>query len=205
MTDKNRDYFSTREASDLLGVAVSTIQLWTKNGILRAWTTGGGHRRIARNSVEEMLRQQRAVFDSQESILESVNVATPSSEYLLSVVIVEDDEQQLRLFRKQFSAWKLNASIFTARNGYEGLIKIGQALPDVIITDLNMPKMNGLEMVRAIKELPELEHSLIIVITGLKEDEIDKMGGLPDGAHLLSKPVLIDKLKTLLRQKALEK
>ena len=152
-----------------------------------------------------MVRKKRVVFDSQESILESVNVATPSSEYLLSVVIVEDDEQQLRLFRKQFSAWKLNASIFTARNGYEGLIKIGQALPDVIITDLNMPKMNGLEMVRAIKELPELEHSLIIVITGLKEDEIDKMGGLPDGAQLLSKPVLIDKLKTLLRQKALEK
>ncbi len=56
MTEKRKAYYSTREAAELLGVAVSTIQLWTKGGLLKAWTTGGGHRRIALRSVEEMLR-----------------------------------------------------------------------------------------------------------------------------------------------------
>ena len=46
-----KDYFTSREAAELLGVAVSTIQQWTNNGLLRAWTTAGGHRRITRNSV----------------------------------------------------------------------------------------------------------------------------------------------------------
>ena len=205
MTEEQKDYFSTREAAELLGVAVSTIQLWTKSGILKAWTTGGGHRRIARHSVDDMLKQQRAVFDGQEPRLEAEDKSAPIEEHVLSIVIVEDDEQQLRLFKKQCVVWKLNAVIFTARNGYEGLIKIGQALPDVIITDLNMPKMNGLQMVKALKELPELEHTLIIVITGLKEDDIKQMGGLPAGVHLLSKPVLIDKLKNLLFARAQQK
>jgi excisionase family DNA binding protein len=56
-----KDYFTSREAAGLLDVAVSTIQLWTNNGVLRAWTTAGGHRRIARSSVEEMLSKKQLV------------------------------------------------------------------------------------------------------------------------------------------------
>lgn len=42
--NKQKDYLSTRDAAELLNLAVSTIQLWTDNGLLRAWTTAGGHR-----------------------------------------------------------------------------------------------------------------------------------------------------------------
>ena len=42
---KQKDYFSSREAAEILHVAVSTIQLWTNNGLLRAWKTVGGQQR----------------------------------------------------------------------------------------------------------------------------------------------------------------
>lgn len=189
MTEKKKDYFSSREAAELLGVAVSTIQLWTNSGLLRAWTTGGGHRRIARNSVEEMLSQQEEASGKQKL------------DKQLSVVIVEDDAQQRRLYEKQFTAWKINANVVTAKDGYEGLIKIGHMLPDVIITDLMMPNMDGFQMIRALKEVPELERSVIIVVSGLTEKEIIEKGTLPEGVRVFTKPIPFVELETLLRQK----
>lgn len=187
---KDKTFLSSREAAELLGVAVSTIQLWTNNGLLRAWTTGGGHRRILRSSVEEILRQQQAVSDDQKQ------------ERQMSVVVVEDDAQQQLLYKKHFRAWRMNVNMVIAEDGYEGLIKIGCIFPDVIITDLLMPKMDGFQMVRAIKELPELKHSLIIVVTVLTDREVKKKGGLPKGVHLFTKPVPFEKLKVLLDKKA---
>jgi excisionase family DNA binding protein len=189
MSEKLKDYFTSREAAERLGVAVSTIQLWTNNGLLRAWTTGGGHRRITRSSIETMLSQQQT--DSGEL----------KTEQQLTVVVVEDDEQQLRLYKKLFHGWNMNINVITAKDGYEGLIKIGCALPDVIITDLMMPNMSGFQMVRALKEMPELKHSLIIVVTGLEQNEIKIRGGLPEDIQIFTKPFSVEGLKSLLLDK----
>ena len=182
---KNKDYYTSREAATLLGVAVSTIQLWTKKGSLRAWATGGGHRRIACSSVEGMLNEQQAVKEEFQK---------------LSIVIVEDDARQCRLYEKQFLAWHLNASVDTAKDGFEGLMKIGRILPDVIITDLMMPNVDGFQMVKSLKDMAELEHSVIIAVTGLTQEEIKAKGGLPNGVHLFTKPVSFEDMANLIRQ-----
>ena len=44
-------YCTTREAAELLGVSLTTAQLWVESGLLEAWKTEGGHRRIHRTSV----------------------------------------------------------------------------------------------------------------------------------------------------------
>jgi len=189
MAVRQKEYYSSSEAAALLDVAVSTIQLWTNNGLLSAWTTNGGHRRISRISVEEMLRQRQA------------DAGSNLTKKPLSVVVVEDNSQQIRLYNKLFSTSELDTQLITATNGYEGLIKIGQALPDVIITDLIMPKMDGFEMVEALRERPELAHCLIIIVTGLQYDEITEKGSLPEGVHLFTKPVPFEKIELLIRQK----
>ncbi|RDH84584.1 MAG: excisionase [endosymbiont of Galathealinum brachiosum] len=190
MSGKEKNYYTSREAAELLGVAVSTIQLWTSNGSLSAWTTDGGHRRIARISVEEMLNEQKAA-----------TAGKSAPEHKLSVVIVEDNEQQLRLYIKQFESWGINAQVVTARDGYQGLVKIGNTIPDIIITDLKMPNMDGFQMVRALQVMPELQDSLIIVITGLRGDEVEEKGGLPESVHQLTKPVPYKELEALVREK----
>ena len=189
MQEPQKDYFTSREAAELLGVAVSTIQLWTNNGLLRAWTTGGGHRRIACDSVNEMLAERKELTTEQ------------SPEEQISIVIVEDDEQLLRLYKKQLNSWNSDTQVVAAKDGYEGLVKIGRVLPDVIISDLVMPNLDGFQMIRALTAFSELERSLIIVISGLPKDEIEKKGGLPDRVHLFTKPVHFDDIERLLRQK----
>jgi len=193
MVDKTTDFISSREAAKLLGVAVSTIQTWTNNGLLRAWTTAGGHRRIVRSSVDDILNQQQSAS------------IEPASDNQLSVVIVEDEHQQLLLNEKLINSLKMNTHIIKAENGYEGLIKIGNTIPDVIITDLMMPHMDGFQMVRALKTMPELKHSLIVVISGLTESEIKEKGGLPEGIHFFQKPINIEDVKKFLQQKLLSK
>lgn len=49
-------FCTTREAAQLLGVSLRTAQLWVDSGILRAWKTAGGHRRVARDSIDALLR-----------------------------------------------------------------------------------------------------------------------------------------------------
>lgn len=59
MTTPNDDpILTTREAAQLLGIAVSTTQLWMESGALPAWKTPGGHRRVRLSSVRQLLSQQ---------------------------------------------------------------------------------------------------------------------------------------------------
>lgn len=189
MADKQKDYLSTRQAAELLNVAVSTIQLWSDNGLLRAWTTVGGHRRIDKTSVSEMLSQQKNIFTKK------------SGKQTLSIVVVEDNEQERILYKEQFEIWQMNANFYISKDGYAGLINIGKTLPDIIITDLMMPNMNGFEMIRAIKENPDLNHCLIIAVSALTDDEIKIRGGLPQDVLVIEKPIPFNELEYLIREK----
>jgi len=196
----NKDYYSTREAANLLDVAVSTIQLWANNGLLRAWKTAGGHRRIARESVDEIIAENLAISknDTQTHISSPVT-SQPES---ISIVIVEDDKQQVRLYKKQFSKLKVKTTLNFAEDGYVGLIKIGSHAPQIIISDLMMPNMDGFKMIDSLDSFPALQDTLKIVVTGLTEDEVSSRGGLPDDVHLFTKPVAFGHLESLIMQKA---
>lgn len=190
MVEKQKEYLTTREAAAMLGVAVSTIQLWTNNGSLRAWTTDGGHRRIIASSVKDMLKRKSSAFQKRDAHKEP-----------FSVVVVEDNAQQLRLYKKQFKSWSTDVKLVTAKDGYEGLVKIGQTSPRIIVTDLKMPNMDGFQMIKALKRMSDLEDCTIIVISGLTKDEIEEKAGLPDGVELFIKPIPFDKLKNIVREK----
>lgn len=187
MPVKIKDYLSTREAAELLDVAVSTVQLWTNNGLLKAWTTAGGHRRIAKNSVEDMLKQQQASIEQK------------SSDHPFSIVVVEDNEQEIKLYQQQFTLWNLNADVRIFKDGYAGLINIGRTSPNIIISDLMMPNMDGFEMLKAIRENAELQHCKLIVVSALTDDEIKNHGGLPDDVMTFRKPLPFDELENMLR------
>lgn len=189
MKIKEKDYLSTREAANLLNVAVSTIQLWTDNGKLKAWTTVGGHRRIDKKSVAQMLTQQRSA-SNKENIKKS-----------LSVVVVEDNEEEQKFYKKNFEDKYLNSNICIVKDGYEGLIYAGKILPDIIILDLMMPKLNDFELVEAIKQNADLKNSLLIAVSDLSEKELRMQTKLPSGLFVLNKPFSFDELDELLHDK----
>lgn len=79
-----------------------------------------------------------------------------------TLLIVEDNEEVLLYMEKQFEK---NYRIQKARNGAEALKLMSRKLPDIIISDVMMPEMNGLELCRQIKEKEEWAHIPVILLT----------------------------------------
>ena len=188
---KDKDnYYSTREAAKLLGVAVSTIQLWTNNGILDAWITAGGHRRIFASSVNTLFEQQTGL-----------NKDNKVKNAKLSLVIVEDSESLQKLYQQQLDSLGFDLNVVFASDGFQGLIKIGEICPDIIITDLMMPNMDGFQLLKALINFESLKDSLIIAVSALSQREVNSKGGLPDEVEFISKPFLIEDMKRVIIKK----
>ncbi|WP_022851158.1 response regulator transcription factor [Limisalsivibrio acetivorans] len=108
----------------------------------------------------------------------------------LSVLYVEDDinvrESLLRFLRRRFD------NIHYAKDGKEGLAQYMEHKPDIVITDIQMPMMDGLEMAsRIMQDNPEVK---IIVTTAFNEEPFLERAGKLGIEHYIKKPVLKDDL-----------
>ena len=184
-------YVSTREAADLLGISLRTAQLWVESGVLLAWKTSGGHRRILRKSVNALLEERARQANAPAS--------KGKAGAARKLVIVEDDQDLTRLIELSLSDLAEPLEIRSAKDGFEGLVLIGQFRPDVVIADLNMPGMDGFRMINSLLG-SEFAPAKIIVSTALSSADILARGGLPDSVDILQKPYSLE----LLEQKVLE-
>ena len=81
------------------------------------------------------------------------------------LLIVEDDPLMSRLYHKAFSFQGYQVEL--SYDGEEGLRKLNETKPDLILLDIMMPKMNGLEMLEAIKANPATKSTPVVVLTNL--------------------------------------
>ncbi|MDP1997997.1 MAG: response regulator [Rhodoferax sp.] len=192
----NNDLMTTREAGETLGVAVRTIQLWVESGVLPAWRTAGGHRRIARASVEKLMAERTQMLSPVQSTSQK-NGLLPAPVKLL---VVEDDPDLLRLFAMVVEGWTFPVQLTQASNGFDGLLAIGQLHPDMVVTDLNMPGMDGFQMLRSLKKPGSgFETLAIVVVSALDPDDIKARGGLPQGVAFFQKPIDYARLEDMVR------
>lgn len=181
----SQEICSTREAAALLGVSLRTVQLWVESGELQAWKTVGGHRRVSLQSVKRLMESRQAM---------------PATSRLgFRVLILEDESDLLNLYRLTIEGWDMAPQVLTATNGFEGLIEIGKSNPDLLITDLKMPGMDGFELIRRLKGNPRYNGLHIVVVSGLGKAEIEKEGGLPKSVTVFPKPVPFPELESLIR------
>ncbi|MBF0446048.1 MAG: response regulator [Magnetococcales bacterium] len=180
---------TTMEAGRRLGVSQGTILNWIKQKTLPSWSTVGGHRRIPVESVDIILKQRH------EELQES------SEHKTVSLLLVEDDSVLMAFYESMVKAWHLQVDLVTASNGFDALIQIGKTVPDIIITDLVMPKIDGIEMVKAIRGNPELNGTSIIAVTMLDASEIAQRGGLPIDVQVFQKPPPAKRLRAIISEK----
>ena len=198
----NDAVYSTRQAADLLGVSVRTVQLWVEAGTLKAWKTQGGHRRIDRDSVQAILQERRGHASPQVAPETPITPSLPvcNSEPCLRVLVVEDDLDLLSIYRMAMEHLPFPVELRCEQDGLKGLIAAGNFYPDVLIVDLNLPKLDGFAMLKALADAPETEHTLIYVISALNAADIHARGGLPGKATALAKPIPIALLLQLLSE-----
>jgi excisionase family DNA binding protein len=188
MVEAEEEVCSTRAAADRLGVSLRTVQLWSEAGLLRAWKTPGGHRRILTSSVDELLQRRGG----------EIARRAPDGNY--QVLVVEDEPDFRRLFELHLRSWELPIALQSVPSGFDALVRIGASRPDLLITDLRMPGIDGFEMLRALSASGAISELEVIVVTALTDHTINERGGLPDGVTVLHKPLRFAQLRTHLGQ-----
>ncbi len=121
------------------------------------------------------------------------------------ILIVDDNPENLDILRRRLAVH--GYEILTATDGEEALVKAREKLPDLILLDIMMPKMDGMEVCRHLKADPSLPFMPIIMVTA-KAGSQDVVAGLEAGGdEYLTKPLdhaaLVARVKSMLRIKAL--
>jgi excisionase family DNA binding protein len=191
-TPIEKSFCTTREAAALLGVSVGTVQLWAESGLLRAWKTAGGHRRVMRDSVNDLLHNKTGPKPAGEKPESAV-----SAPRRLKILVVEDDANLLRLYEATISCWTMVPTLMVASNAVAALLLIGRSNPDLLVTDLHMPGMDGFNMLRVLRETPETRNTTIVVVSGLDAANIHDQGGIPPNIEVLPKPVPFNRLEAI--------
>lgn len=194
-----KDFYTSRQAAEILSVSLRTVQLWEKSGILTAWKTAGGHRRIERQSIEKLLEKRDEQLTTNEARVSTDTVNTTGRSHDdLRVLVVEDELVQSELYRIMFARWGLTQNVKFVSDGFKALIEVGHEKPDLIFTDIDMCKFDGVRMIQAITDTFGETAIEIVVISALSQEEISQKGGLPDYVSYLPKPIPFDSVKSVL-------
>jgi two-component system, OmpR family, alkaline phosphatase synthesis response regulator PhoP len=120
----------------------------------------------------------------------------------IRILLVDDEPDILEIVGYNLSAE--GYEVFTAKNGAEGVAKAKKKLPHLVILDVMMPEMDGIEACEIMRRTPGLEHTIITFLTARGED-YSQVAGFDAGADdYITKPikpkVLVSKVKALLRR-----
>lgn len=179
-----KEFCSTSEAAQKLGLSLGTVQQMVESGALEGWKTAGGHRRIRRSSVEAFLARSQ-----------TGGQPLPRPADALLVIIAEDDEILQRLYQHTFDSWGMPVHLKIVANGFDVLLEVGRTPPDLLISDLRMPGMDGFEMIRRIRESAPMADMDVVAVSALSPEEIAEHGGLPADVTIFGKPVPFRELK----------
>jgi len=125
----------------------------------------------------------------------------------IKILLVDDEPDILEIVGYNLSSG--GYQVFTAANGLEAIEVAKKEIPNLIILDVMMPKMDGIEACEQLRKLPELSNTIITFLTARNED-YSQVAGFDAGADdYITKPikpkVLLSKVKGLLRRTSVEK
>jgi len=213
---------STRDVARVLGLAVRSVQLMVDRGELEAWKTPGGHRRIARASVERWLNQRHghAVAAPAEAVAPeaavladgvSADATAPRTvqggarkggarAHRPCVLLIEDSAHFQTLVKLLMAHDFPQVDLHVADDGIVGLAMTGRLQPDVLIVDILLPGIDGATLIARLRSHPQFQASRLIVVTSLEEEQRGPYAFALTGLPVVHKPRLVQELPALLRQ-----
>lgn len=191
------DELTTRDVAQRLGLAVRSVQLMVDRGELQAWKTPGGHRRIARASVERWLQQRgspQLPAPPAPGVAARVRGAGPAPRVLL----IEDSRHYQNLVTLLLRQRFPHVELHVADDGIAGLALAGQLQPEVLLVDILLPGIDGATLITALRSHPAFGSSRLIVVTSLEGEALVPYAFALQGVAVVHKPRLVAELPALL-------
>ena len=163
---------STGDIARYCQTGITQVNRWVKRGDLEAFRNPGGHYRVSIEKFKEFLEKHEM------PIVEEF-FQYPKKKKIL---IADDDATIVDIFSHFLKTLYEDAVIEVAYDGYEALLKTGNLLPDLLILDIRMPKIDGLEVCRRIRETNTIKPSPKILAMTAHSEAYDRDTVLASGA-----------------------
>jgi excisionase family DNA binding protein len=162
-------FLKTNDAALYLGVSRSSLTNWAKQGLISGGLTPGGHYRF---TVAELDR-----FAAERGL--NIPKQRPKEQDAVRLLVIDDDPA-FREFVKDaldvFSPFELREAV----DGMQGALLIGTWKPHLVIVDLRMPNMNGVEFCRMLKDNPDTADVRVVIASAYlspeAREEITELG-----------------------------
>ncbi|MFC2048660.1 response regulator [Elusimicrobiota bacterium] len=173
--------YTTFEIAKQLNVDISSVSNWIDSGKLKAYRTPGGHRRVKKKELIKFTSDYNMPL-----------TADKSDE--LNVLIVDDEERVRNTIKRKVAGSYPQITVYEAGDGFTAGKVLASERIDLLILDIQMPGMNGYEVMAQIKSDEKLGNPGIIIITGFPENGIKEKIITMGAKELLIKPFDINEL-----------
>lgn len=117
------------------------------------------------------------------------------------ILLIDDEQDILEIL--SYNLEKEGYQVFTANNGSEGIVKAKEIIPDLILLDVMMPEKDGIETCQEMRQIKELQKTLIVFLSA-RSEEFSQLAGFDAGANdyivkIIKPKVLISKVNALLQ------
>ncbi|MHC4870921.1 MAG: response regulator [Planctomycetota bacterium] len=178
--------------AEICQVSVPTVLNWIKTDLLPSYKTAGGHNRISPLGLLRFLSQRNMFVPQELYNIAGVNADAFSSadDSTKPVAIVADDDESVRsLIRDVLET--VNYIVVEVKDGLEACLQMGLLRPDLLILDILMPEMDGLQVINTIKKQKEFDTTNIIIVSGALDDQLISELKENNIKHIMQKPVPI--------------
>lgn len=153
-----QDAFSTQQAAAMCGVDRRSMLRWVKAGVLPSFQTGGGRWRILRGDLVAFMQER------------GMPIPADLAPNPPRVVIVDDDVGFASALRRIVSSRRPDARVLTANDGFTGGMLVSEEQPHLLLLDVQMDGIDGVEVCRRIRANPALNSVKVVIVSGFLTD-----------------------------------
>jgi excisionase family DNA binding protein len=153
--DNKSKFLSVKQVAEYLEVSKQAVDKWINAGELKVYRLPSGRIKILRSDFLNYIKTHNLYLDKEFFNIES-----------RKIVVIDDDETIHSLFQKFFEEINSELEVKYAVDGISGLLIMGASKPDIVILDIEMPGMNGVELCKKILADDSLTGIDIVVISG---------------------------------------
>ncbi|HJS90063.1 MAG TPA: response regulator [Steroidobacteraceae bacterium] len=157
-----KKYVTSLEAAGLLMVSPVTIREWARKGLLPSVSTAGGHRRFLLDQLRQFAARHGIALEGEVG----ERAAEPER-----VLLVDDDTVFAEYLREIVLRSGSPVIVKTARDGFEAGQLTEVFRPRIVVLDINMPRIDGIELCRRLRATPTTAGSRIVILSGSLSEE----------------------------------
>ncbi|WP_434414993.1 response regulator [Nannocystis pusilla] len=149
-----KDTYSTHDVARICCVTPTTVIRWIEDGLIPAFKTVGGHRRVRREDLERVCQERGIPF------------TVPTGDEVGRLLVIDDEPVVLDLVRDVLKDLSHQFDVEVARDAFDAGRLVATFRPQLIFLDLMMPGVDGFEVCARLKRDASTMHTEIIAITG---------------------------------------